>query len=255
MLSFKQILVTQAGAWILLLAFLIPLAALLTGCDNSCIAFVSNPGGGVGTGAFSSPCPVPTPHGSVQAAAQLSRQCESCSPSNQIQGIFVSLRGVEIHLFGESPSDWQELYPALEVQPRQFNLLAAGPDGPTANPLGDAAAVPAGTYDLVRLRLASNHGPGGSQLASENACGQVGLNCVAMGDGRILPLLCDGDALELRVSSAGSANGLFSVIAESHNQLLIELTPVWSLVAPVGESAHFSPLLRGAVHDSSARLW
>jgi hypothetical protein len=66
-----------------------------------------------------------------------------------------------------------------------------------------------------------------------------------MGDGRVLPLALEGDALELHIFQEGAPDGVFSVLLGRENRLLIELTAVWSLEAPAGEGARLLPVLRG----------
>jgi hypothetical protein len=115
--------------------------------------------------------------------------------------------------------------------------------------------VPAGAYDFVRLRLAPSQGTSGDQLAGENACGAAGAHCVVMGDGRIVRLLPEGGELELRLSSDKSSKVDFLLVPDTQNQLLIEFTPVWSLVASAGEGVQLTPLLNGAARGSSSGLW
>jgi len=229
---------------ILCLLAMLPLAALATSCSNSCASFESNPGGTV---TVSSPCQLPvTP---IFTGAQIAPQCESCSPSNQLQSAFLTLRGIQLRPRTnpwEAPPDWQELAPSLEIQPQQFQLGRAGATRLVPTPSGDSAAIPAGSYDLVRLLLATNPGGADAPVPAENKCGSVGLNCAVMGDGRVLPLALEGDALELRVFPEGSPDGFFSVLPERENHLLIELTGVWSFGAPAGEGARLLLVLRGS---------
>lgn len=243
MLSFSQWRQIQGWPRILCLIAMLPLAVPLTSCNNSCSSFQSNPGGTVNV---SSPCLLPVT--SVFTGGQVAPQCESCSPSNQLQHLFLTLRGIELHPrtnAGAAPSGWQELVPALEIQPQQFQLGRAAATRLVPTPSGDSAAIPAGSYDRVRLLLATNPANPGTGVAAENKCGSVGLNCAVMGDGRVLPLALDGDALELTVLSEGSADGVFSVLPETENHLLIELTTVWALEAPADEGARLSLVLRG----------
>jgi len=254
MLSLQQKSPTKCRCRELALVALIPLTALITGCGNSCFAFVSNPGGGLGTAAFSSPCPAPIQNASVQVAVRLSRQCESCSPSNQIQSLIIAVRGIELHPQtnpAEGPAIWQELFPNLEIEPQQFKLSKAIAGGLAASSLRDTARIPAGSYDLVQLRLAANQASAGIPIAAENKCGSVGLHCAVMGDGRVLPLALDGGTLELRLSSQNSSSGVLLVLPDSENQLLIELTAVWSLDSPAGGNVRLIPVLRGSARISN----
>jgi uncharacterized protein DUF4382 len=254
MLQFRPRTNLQHGRRKLALISALPLAFLYTGCGNSCFTFISNPGGAIGGSGFSSACPAPTQHATVHAVAHVTRDCESCSDSNRIQNVFVTLRGIELHPranAGEEPSDWQELLPLLAIQPRQLDLQVAAPNGLAVNHPGEQATTPAGTYDLVRLRFAVSREGAGDLLASDNACGNVGLNCVAMGDGRILPLVLPGDVLDLPIASETTSNRIFLVLPETENRLRIQLTPVWALVTPPGQSAQLLPVLTGSARKSS----
>jgi len=241
--------------WPQKLAFLalIPLVQSLAGCHNSCFLAISNPGGGTsGIGLTTSPdgCPTVTPVGTVQAAAHIAAGCEACSSSNQLRKAVVTLKGIELHASAGASLEqpvWQELLPLSEPRTRQFELSRAGPDGPVAIPLARSAFVPAGAYDLVRLRFASEAGSAGDPAAEENRCGTVGLHCAVMEDGRILPFVLGGEELKIRFSSEDSVHGIFTVLPESQNHLTIELTLLWSQVAPPGEGVRLLPGLSGAV--------
>jgi len=237
----------QDKSWAIAFIFVFPPVATLTGCSNSCFVFVSNPGGGTSGIAVSNStgCPVAAPHAAVHAAVHVPGLCESCSESNQIRSIFVTLRGIALHLTvngGERPSEWQELFPSLEWQPRQFDLMKASPHGFGGNLIGDRAIVPAGAYDLVRMRFVPHQGSSEDTPAAENACGRLGWNCVMMGDGRIVPLVLRDGSWELRIASENVEHG-FLLLPDSENQLTIDLAPVWLAVTAPGEEAGLLPVL------------
>lgn len=208
------------------------LAGLAAGCGNSCYTFVSNPGGGISTGSFSSPCVAATPTAKARVSAQVAQQCESCSQSNQIQMLVIRLRGVQLHrsvgAAGPGP-DWLDLYPQLKIQPQQFELTGITHGTPGAIVLGNMEAIPADRYDLVRLQFATSRETAPALDTDQQVCGGVGANCVVMGDGRILPLVLDGDAVEFRIAREGQTSGELLAVPDTENQLLIDLTPVWSL--------------------------
>ena len=234
-----------------------PLGAALTGCSNSCVVFVSNPGGGTSgivASNSSTGCTVATQHAAVHLAVHVTPLCESCSESNQVRSVYLSLRGIALHRIaneGEELSAWQELLPSVQGQPRQFHITAASPHVPTALSIGDRAVIPAGTYDLVRMHFVPNQGAVDDVPGEENACGRVGWNCVRMGDGRILPLVLRGDFVDFRITSKDTEGGFFLVLPESENQLSIELTPVWPVVPSLGEGAGPFPALTASGQRSS----
>jgi Domain of unknown function (DUF4382) len=236
----------------LALASMLPLVVLFPGCGNSCFTSVSNPGGGIGGaggGNASSGCGARIPLVFTGVTARVTGECASCSNSNQIQRVFVTLSGIEFHpkvSVGEAPSDWQELFPLLAIEPRQFALQMAAPNGPAVNLTGEQATLPAGVYDQVRLRLDSGGKGAGDLLAAQNGCGKTGLNCVVMADGRILPLILRDDLVDLPISSGTTSEGVFVALPETANQLSIELRLVWTLVTPPGQSAQLLPVLTGS---------
>src|SRR5271168_1519336 len=100
------------------------------------------PGGGVGDAALSSPCAAPTPQGTVQTVAHVTRECESCSNSNRIQHVWIALSGIELRCRTdavEEPSDWQELLPSRVLR----HLKRAGGDAAGIRATAHGAKQPA----------------------------------------------------------------------------------------------------------------
>jgi hypothetical protein len=239
MLRFALELVIQRHwSGLSLLAFL---SILLSGCANTCFVAASNPPTGtIGVVAGNRPpaCSLAKPKGAVRVVAQANRLCEFCSDSNRIQSVFLSLRGIDIHLksnAGDESSDWQELFPQLEKQPLQVDLLNESTDSLPADFLAARVLIPAGTYDLVRFRITSNQRGADDEIPAKNACGRVGPNCVVMADGQIEPLVFEADTLESRFTSKTAADGLLFVLPGSDSELLIELTPIVSMGASFGK--------------------
>jgi len=230
-------------------ALLLPIVATLTGCSHSCFAFVSNPGGGSGVAASNSNgCPVVSLQATVHAVVHVPRMCESCSESNQVRGVIVTLQGIALHSKATSsePAEWRELLPSLKSQPRQISsdltqANAFGLQEPSASALLDRSLVPAGAYDLVRLRFAASPGIGGAP-PGENSCGATGWtgwNCAVMGDGRIVPLVLP-DSVE--ISLANGSESLF-LLPDTENELRIEVTAFWPAALPRGAGPGASPVM------------
>lgn len=193
------------------------LAALLfavwvTGCNNTCFTFTSNPPTGtIGIKASdpSPPCRLTKANGAVRLMVQTVPMCSSCSESGRIQHIFVSIRGIEIQLSttaeDDSP-DWQELLPPeLVKEPLQIDLVRGTADGSAQVPLGEIVAIPAGIYRQVHLRFVPNQLVTDDRVPEKNACGSAGFNCVVIADGRVQPLQFDGGSPEIRITSDGIA--------------------------------------------------
>jgi hypothetical protein len=114
-------------------AFLIvPLVCLSTaGCANSCFVAVVNPGGTViGVTASNLPlaCPPPIKKTSVKVLAKVTTLCDACSASNRIQGLFLTLRGIELHAKANRLGDSSEWLVPLHDPAPPVGKLESYPD-------------------------------------------------------------------------------------------------------------------------------
>lgn len=244
-------LVQSGSLWKTASLFVIPLLLLSAGCGDSCFVFVSSPGTGtviIGGSNLGATCGFakPQPHAAVQVVAHVARVCEGCSDSNQVRSIFVTLSGVDLRTrpdaVRQQQPNWHKLLPASDVQPLQIDLM--GPNAIASVPVGPRTEVPAGTYDLVRLRFAYNQ-DSTVRPTEQNPCGSVGLNCTIMQDGRVQPLLLNTNPPELLIASTEPANSLLFVAPGSDNELSLDLTPLWSAALPPGEHLRFALALTG----------
>jgi hypothetical protein len=161
--------------WVGGLAVLFVIAAIYVGCSSS---NTSMPPSGTGTVHVSITDP------------------PSCAfPNGNFDHVYITIRSVQAHTSttadGNTPG-WQELAPQLNTQPMQIDLFAAGTNACLLTMLGSNTALPAGTYQQIRLLLVPNDG-GGGPVPSTNACGNQGYNCVQ--------LHSDGSFHELQLSS------------------------------------------------------
>jgi uncharacterized protein DUF4382 len=119
----------------------------------------------------------------------------SCAfPNGAFKHVWVSIRGVEAHTSAtanDNTPGWQELAPQLNTAPMQIDLFAAGPNACLLTMLGSNTALPAGTYQQIRLLLVPNDGSGATPAT--NACGNNGFNCVVLEK--------NGTVAELQLSS------------------------------------------------------
>jgi len=226
------------------------LSVFLTGCTNACFVVVSNPPTGtIGVVAGNPPpaCALPKANAAVRLVVHVNRLCEFCSESNRIQSVLLSLRGIDIRSranAGGDSSEWQELLPQLERQPLQIDLPNESMNGRPADSFAERVPIPAGLYDVVRIRFAPNQpGAADADVPSRNACGGVGPNCLVMADGRIAPLVFEENTFEASFAPDTTADGVLLVLPGSESELLIELTPVSSIGASVGRVAPFFSLL------------
>ncbi len=250
-------------------------AVWLTGCNNTCFTFTSNPPTGTIGIKVSDPKPTCTLRTgrAVRLAVQTIPMCSSCSESGRIQHIFLSIRGIEVHpsttAEDDSP-DWQELLsPELVKQPLQVDLVRETADWSAREPLGEIATVPAGIYRQLRVRFVPNQPMTEDRLPERNACGRVGFNCVVTADGRVEPLQLDGRSPELRIKSDRMEGASLFIPPDSNTDLIIELKLVWAWFSYPEEGTRLLPALTGSakvgfeelgtpedgvVHDSVSRL-
>jgi hypothetical protein len=234
----------------------LPLRALpllgisLAGC-STCVTFTSNSNTGtvnIDAGDPKPACMLTKANATVRVAADTAPACSSCLGSRAIQHIFVSLLGIEVHpsaIADEASPDWQELMPQLPGQPLQVDLMSGAAALGGRQPLGEAITIPAGTYRQLRLRFAPNQPASDDALPEKNACGGAGFNCVVMADGRIQPLLLQGAAPEVRITSERIAGGVVFIPPDSSSTLIIEFIVSWSLSSSAGEGVGLLPGLVG----------
>ena len=254
------------------------LSVWLTGCNNTCFTFTSNPPTGtidIKTGDQKPTCTLAKANGAVRLAVQTVPMCSSCSESGRIQHILVSIRGIEIHpstTANDDSAHWQELAPELVKQPLQVDLVRGTADRVAREPLGQIVAIPAGIYRQVRLRFVPNQPTTEDQLPEQTACGSAGFNCVVMADGRIQPLLLDGGSPELRITSDRIERASLFIPPDTNTYLIIELKTVWAWFSSADKGLRLLPALSGSakvdrvefdewgtledgvVHDSLSRL-
>jgi Domain of unknown function (DUF4382) len=208
----------------------------LIGCDNSCVVFVSNPGGGGGTlsGSLNS-CSLNQVNGNVRLQIISPTAPPAGDTPVRIEHIFVTIRGIEANpnpTAADDSPDWQELAPKLLAQPVQVDLLTNTADSGAVQVFADAA-VPANAYRQIRLRLSPNQSDETGSIVQENWCGSVGVNCVVTSEGNILPLVLKNGASQIQIASQQIVGKFFRVVPDSTVNLRIEFNPQPSLSIPM----------------------
>lgn len=231
--------------------FPLVLAVWLAGC-NTCFTFTSNPPTGTTGIKVSDPgptCALAKANGVVRVQLLSEPTCSSCPGSGQVQHIYLSIRSIEVHTSptaDDTSADWQELLQReVTKQTVQVDLLR-GTDGQSApKPLGDGVAIEAGIYRQVRLRLVPDQPAPEDRLPEGNACGDLLFNCVVTEDGRIQPLLFDGDSQELRITPDGIEGGSLLILPDTYSELAIELKLRWAWFSSADQHARLVPSLVG----------
>ena len=229
------------------------IAVWLTGCNSTCFTFNSNPPTGALTVKASDPsptCRVATVNGAVRIQLATEPACSSCSASSQIQHIFVTIRGIEIHpstTADDGSPDWLELLPAEAAKrPLQVDLVRGATDRIAREPLREMAAIPAGIYRQVRVRFSPNQPSTDDRLPEKNACGNGVFNCAITADGRIQPLRLDGGSSEIRITSDRIEGASLFIPPDTETALVIELKLVWAWFFSVDEGVRLLPALAGS---------
>jgi Domain of unknown function (DUF4382) len=233
------------------------LCALVSGCDNSCFIFVSNPSGGTlavttGTGT----CHVSNqPVSNVRIRFVPPAERTDASGEAGIRHLFVTVREIDAHLglaYGEDSSGWQDLTPNLGKQPLQIDLMSVD-DGSAPAFLGQAA-VPAGEYTQFRILLGSDRPPASRTVPAANACAEVGFNCLVTEDGDVRPLVLptseqanDGQTSRritrdrILIPPAQPGGAVFRVFPGTISTLDLSFDPAPSQLYMLGSAAWFRP--------------
>lgn len=222
------------------------LCAFLAGCDNSCVAFISNPGDGLlSVSANNGTCHITTqPIGNVRVRFSGSSQRIETWREAGITHVFVSIREIDAHLglaYGEDSSGWQDLAPNLERRPVQIDLMSPDNNSLPRDFLS-RAGVPAGEYTQLRVLLAS--GEPGESVPAADSCGGTGWNCVITADGTVRELVLPPSqpASERILISADQAGGaVFRVFRGATSEVDLEFDPVLSQVYIFGSKTLFIP--------------
>ena len=243
---------TRCGhVWKLLLLALPLFGFSLTGCNNTCFSFTSNPPAGtinIKAGNPKPTCRLTTKNAAVRVLTRTVSTCSSCTASSPIAHIFVSLRGIEVRssaITDDAAPNWQELMPRFQEQPLQFDLVSTTASRGARLPLGEDVTIPADAYRQLRLRFVPNQPTSEDPVPEKNACG-TGFNCVVSEDGRTYPLLLDGAPPEFRLTSERIAGGVLLIPPESNSDLVIDFNVAWALSSVVGKGLRLFPVLIGS---------
>ena len=109
------------------------------------------------------------------------------APNGNFQHVFVTIRSVQANINAtadDTSSGWQELAPQLNSQPMQIDLFSTASTSCLLTTLGSNTALPAGTYQQIRLLLVPNSG-GTGPTPTTNNCDSQGFNCVVLADNTI----------------------------------------------------------------------
>jgi Domain of unknown function (DUF4382) len=243
--STKKTQTIFCNCWIPRIPAVLLFFAGLTGC-NTCVTFTS-PNGTLGI-VSSDPkpaCMLPKVMSAVRVRMAAEPPCSSCVGSSQVQHIFLSIRGIELHANASAQDDspdWQELLlPELEQKPLEIDLLKSDAAQGVREPFGTTALIPAGIYHQLRLRLVPNQPSADDRLSEENMCGSGIFNCIVMADGSIHPLRLDAASPELHVMPDRMDGAALPIVSDAGADLIVEMKLMWELFPSANGGAQLVP--------------
>jgi hypothetical protein len=216
----------STAVWIGSMIMIVAFATALISCGGS---GSSMPNGGTGT---------------VHVSITDPPSCKF--PNGDFQHIYVTIRSVQAHTSATADDNtpgWQELAPQLNTQPMQIDLLAEGQTACLLTTLGSNTALPAGTYQQIRLLLVANDGGGGAAPAA-NACGNQGFNCAVLQDGSVHELLLSSQAnTGLKIPPGQVEGGPITVSAGQDIDLNIDFNACASIIQQGNGKFRLKPVL------------
>jgi uncharacterized protein DUF4382 len=174
----------------------------------------------------------------------------SNSPAGPFVSIFVTVTDVQINASanaGNNDAGWMDLTPQLKNSPQTIDLLSAAASKCFLATLGATTNLPPGTYQQIRIFLASS--------GSNSSCGSAGPNCVVLTADlkNPRPLLLSSEAQTgLKIPSGQIAGGQFTVSAGQSKTLNIDFDACASIVTLGNGQFRLKPVLHaGEVNTTS----
>jgi hypothetical protein len=168
----------------------------------------------------------------------------TCSgPQGAFSHIYVTITDVQINSSasaGNNDSGWIDLTPSLSQNPQQIDLLGQANNQCFLATLGATTALQPGSYQQIRINLASN-----STSVSNNLCGGTA-NCVMLSSSpsTAQPLLLSSEAQTgIKIPSGQIAGGQFVIAAGETKDLDIDFNACESVVSEGNGQFRLKPVL------------
>jgi Domain of unknown function (DUF4382) len=168
----------------------------------------------------------------------------TCSgPKGTFSHIYATITDVQINASanaGNNDSGWIDLTPSLAQNPQQVDLLGQASNQCFLATLGDPTALQPGSYQQIRIMLASN-----GTVAVNNACGTTA-NCVMLSSSPTAaqPLLLSSEAKTgIKIPSGQISGGQFVIAAGETEDLDIDFNACESIVAEGNGQFRLKPVL------------
>ena len=168
----------------------------------------------------------------------------TCSaPQGAYSHIYVTITDVQINASasaGANDSGWIDLTPGLSQNPQQVDLLGQANNQCFLATLGATTALQPGTYQQIRITLASNNA-----TMANNLCGSTA-NCVMLSStpNSAQPLLLSSESQTgIKIPSGQIAGGQFTIAAGETKDLDIDFIACESIVAQGNGQFRLKPVL------------
>lgn len=168
----------------------------------------------------------------------------TCSaPKGAFAHIYVTITDVQINTSasaGKNDSGWIDLTPSLSQNPQQVDLLGQANNQCFLATLGATTALQPGSYQQIRIMLASN-----ASVVANNLCGGSA-NCVMLSStpNAAQPLLLSSEAKTgIKIPSGQIAGGQFVIAAGETKDLDIDFNACESVVAEGSGQFRLKPVL------------
>lgn len=173
----------------------------------------------------------------------------STASGGDFRHVFVTISDVQIHTSATAQASdpgWISLTPDLKNSPQQVDLFGLAGNGCFLAQLGSKTNIPPGTYQQIRIFLAST-----SMTLSSNSC-LTGINCVVTADGAYHVLDLSSEVQTgIKIPSGQIAGGNFTIAGGENKGLNIDFDGCRSLVVQ-GNSGRFR--LKPVLHAGEVGL-
>ena len=199
----------------------------------------------------------PSSSGMGTANVMLSDPATCAGPNGPFSHVYVTITDVQANVSSTAAandSGWVDLTPNLSSAPKQVDLLGQANNQCFLATLGDTQQLQAGTYQQIRLILASNSATG----VSGNACGSANAaNCVVLSsDSSVHPLLLSSESQTgIKIPSGQIASGGFTIAAGQTKDLDIDFSTCESIIEEGNGQFRLKPVLHaGEVSTTSTSI-
>lgn len=193
----------------------------------------------------------PSASGMAKLTVSISDPATCQAPNGPFSAVYVTITDVQANLSstaGDSDSGWVDLTPNLK--PTQVNLLGLpGPNGCFLATLGDALELQAGSYQQIRIMLASNS----AASVSGNKCSS-GNNCVVLSaDSSVHTLDLSSEAQTgIKIPPGQIAGGAITVAQGKTEDLDIDFNTCASIVHEGNGQYRLKPTLHAGVVSTTS---